>query len=202
MSEPEAVPESKEDPRVVRTKRDLSDALVELLEEKSFGEIAVKDICDRALISKNTFYNNFDSKEDLLAYCFGQVEQHLLDGLKPVLERFPYTPKKIFLHKVVESVVHWFYETTFPVAQMVKADKTHSLYYFLTEFCLSLYDRIKGLGDSLLSRKATSPIGREFYCGGLMTILYRESQNPDHLPEEKLSKEISRLLDTSLGLPF
>ena len=47
---------NKEDARIVRTKRDLANALEDLLKERSMSEISIKDITDRALISKNTFY--------------------------------------------------------------------------------------------------------------------------------------------------
>lgn len=42
----------KEDARIVRTKRDLANALEELLKEKSIDDISIKDITDKALISK------------------------------------------------------------------------------------------------------------------------------------------------------
>ena len=50
MSEEEKI--LKEDVRTIRTKRDLANALEELLQEKNFDEIAIKDITDAALISK------------------------------------------------------------------------------------------------------------------------------------------------------
>ena len=55
MEQTTSTPIAKEDARVVRTKRDLRNALEELLQEKNFDELSVKDITDKALISKNTF---------------------------------------------------------------------------------------------------------------------------------------------------
>ena len=49
----------KDDARILRSKRDLSEALVSLLEEKPYNSISVKDICEKAMISKLCFYNNF-----------------------------------------------------------------------------------------------------------------------------------------------
>ena len=73
----------KEDARIVRTKRDLANALEELLEEKSFDEISIKEITDKALISKNTFYNNFEDKNDLLTFLFARYEAYLIKDVKP-----------------------------------------------------------------------------------------------------------------------
>ena len=65
---------NKEDARIVRTKRDLANALEDLLKERSMSEISIKDITDRALISKNTFYNNFNDKNELLVFLLERCE--------------------------------------------------------------------------------------------------------------------------------
>jgi AcrR family transcriptional regulator len=39
-----------------------------LLEERSFEQISVTDICEEATINRTTFYKHFESKYDLLSY--------------------------------------------------------------------------------------------------------------------------------------
>ena len=56
----------KEDARTIRSKRDLANALEELMQEINYDDIGIKDIADRALVSKNTFYNNFNDKNEVL----------------------------------------------------------------------------------------------------------------------------------------
>ena len=57
-----------EDPRVKRTQKLLWEALHTLLEERSFEQIGVTDICEQATINRTTFYKHFESKYDLLSY--------------------------------------------------------------------------------------------------------------------------------------
>ncbi len=57
-----------EDPRVKRTQKLLWEALRTLLEERSFEQISVTDICEEAMINRTTFYKHFESKYDLLSY--------------------------------------------------------------------------------------------------------------------------------------
>ena len=78
---------TKEDARIVRTKRDLANALEELLQEKNFDELSVKDITDRALISKNTFYNNFQDKNELLNFLFERYREQLLKDIQPYIDK-------------------------------------------------------------------------------------------------------------------
>ncbi len=56
----------KADPRVVRTRQMLRDALVSQIEEKGFDAITVQDLVDRAGLNRATFYLHYHDKQDLL----------------------------------------------------------------------------------------------------------------------------------------
>lgn len=64
----------KQDLRVRRTKKLLSDALLEIMSEKPFEKISVMDICDRAMVHRATFYAHFEDKYDLLRYCMSAFD--------------------------------------------------------------------------------------------------------------------------------
>lgn len=63
------------DKRVLKTKTALRDALLDLIREKDFENIKTKEICERAMVSRNTFYNYFSDKYALLEYCFEDYEE-------------------------------------------------------------------------------------------------------------------------------
>ena len=54
-----------EDSRVRRTRDALGDALVELMHERTFADITVQHVLDRAGVSRSTFYTHFSDKDDL-----------------------------------------------------------------------------------------------------------------------------------------
>ena len=56
----------KTDARVRRTRDALGDALIALMQEKSFETITVQDVLDRAHVSRSTFYSHYSDKDDLL----------------------------------------------------------------------------------------------------------------------------------------
>lgn len=66
-----------QDRRITRSKRALRDALIELMEERSFDGFSVNDLCERADLNRGTFYNHFRDKDDLLA----QLEAEVMDDL-------------------------------------------------------------------------------------------------------------------------
>lgn len=55
----------KPDRRTQRTRRQLRQALVDLIKEKRFDDITVQNVVDRADIGRSTFYSHFRDKEDL-----------------------------------------------------------------------------------------------------------------------------------------
>jgi AcrR family transcriptional regulator len=56
---------AKVDRRVLRTRDTLGDALVELMQEKTFDDITVQDVLDRAGVGRSTFYAHYRDKDDL-----------------------------------------------------------------------------------------------------------------------------------------
>ncbi len=61
-----SIKQKKLDPRVVRTRQQLREALVSLVEEKGFDALTVQDIADRAELNRATFYLHYHDKQDLL----------------------------------------------------------------------------------------------------------------------------------------
>jgi len=55
----------KNDRRNRRTRQALGDALVELMMEKGYEAISVKDIIERANVGRSTFYSHYADKEEL-----------------------------------------------------------------------------------------------------------------------------------------
>ena len=53
------------DPRVKRTRKLIEQAFFELLAEKSFHQISVQDIAERATVNRATFYAHFEDKYEL-----------------------------------------------------------------------------------------------------------------------------------------
>lgn len=63
-----------------RTLYSLQQAMLSFLSEKSFEEISVGELCEKAMLPRATFYNYFDDKYDLLEYCFMAVREKLDSG--------------------------------------------------------------------------------------------------------------------------
>ena len=54
------------DPRILRSRRMLMDALVRLLTQKEFEDISIQEIADEATLNRATFYLHYPDKNALL----------------------------------------------------------------------------------------------------------------------------------------
>src|ERR1700735_1727730 len=59
-------PEIATDPRILRSRRMLMEALVRLLIKKEFADISVQEIADEATLNRATFYLHYPDKNALL----------------------------------------------------------------------------------------------------------------------------------------
>src|SRR5947208_16940538 len=66
------------DLRVRRTHKLLWEALMAELSERAFEEITVKDICERAMVHRTTFYKHYEDKYALLEQGMRQMYNALL----------------------------------------------------------------------------------------------------------------------------
>ncbi|URL02894.1 TetR/AcrR family transcriptional regulator [Avibacterium sp. 20-126] len=64
----------KTDLRVLRTHKLIRNALIELLEHKTFDKISVQDIVDTAMINRATFYKYYSGKSDLAGKMIAEVK--------------------------------------------------------------------------------------------------------------------------------
>ncbi|MCT4619588.1 MAG: TetR/AcrR family transcriptional regulator [Marinisporobacter sp.] len=68
----------KTDLRIIRTKKSIKKAFLDLLKEKNYNKITIQDIAEEAIINRNTFYLHYLDKDDLL----DQLTNECLNKLK------------------------------------------------------------------------------------------------------------------------
>jgi len=73
------------DLRILKTQERLQNALLELLETKELKAVTVKEICDKAGISRNAFYQHYGYKEDLYDQMVAKATERIRESLMPVI---------------------------------------------------------------------------------------------------------------------
>ena len=91
----------REDPRVKRTRKLLTQAFFELVNEKGFQSITVQDIADRAEVNRATFYAHFEDKFDML-------DSFIREGFLEWLIKNESTPDNLNTKSLSRFVIHVF----------------------------------------------------------------------------------------------
>lgn len=70
-------------PSALRSKAEITEALLQIMNEYNFSEITVKHILAEAHVARKTFYRNFASKEDVLK---SYIDSLILDYVDKLIE--------------------------------------------------------------------------------------------------------------------
>ncbi len=92
------------DLRIIRTKESIRKALVELIEEKGFEAITVKDITTRARINRGTFYVHYENKFDLIT----KLEDEFMENIAQIAKQNTKSesdPVEVDLPRILETSV-------------------------------------------------------------------------------------------------
>lgn len=92
-----------QDLRVRRTQKWLQDALLQLMREKPFQELQIREIADRAEVARPTFYLHYQSKEELLLSLVDHVFTEFFNNLVNNSARGNYNKQTL----CIQLFVYW-----------------------------------------------------------------------------------------------
>ena len=171
----------KEDLRVRRTYKLLSQALMSLLLEKSFEEIFVTDICERAMVHRTTFYKHFEDKYHLLDFCVKELlrifdeDDHQLKSAD--------TAKEDYMNLIRKSLMYLMENRQLFLTGIIKSGNVLPLLQH--SICQLIESKL--IENEQLGIKHTVPcsIIAHYYSGALLTssIWWLESETPISLDE-------------------
>lgn len=96
----------KQDRRIRKTQKLLKESLLELMENKDFKNISVKDITELADLNRGTFYLHYAD-----TYCLLQeMESEVLNDFQDMVNNCRYAFKKGSLLPVVIPIIHYIEE--------------------------------------------------------------------------------------------
>jgi AcrR family transcriptional regulator len=76
------MPPKNLDRRVQKTRKLLQDALIELVTEKSYDSVSIREILERANVGRSTFYAHFQDKDQLLHSILDRLDELFLQHEK------------------------------------------------------------------------------------------------------------------------
>ena len=159
------------DLRVQRTYKLLGDAFISLLRQKNFDQITVREICDRAMVRRTTFYQHFKDKQDFLVWFIRGKQKEFL--LHAQFSGDPVSGIEDYMTGILAEVLRFLKENrhfidaiSSGVSGSVSPLKVFSDAWVkdLTVI-LEKYDSLPGIG-----LPASPAIAAEYYVGGVLAV--------------------------------
>lgn len=161
------------DKRVIQTKAKLTNALLVQLKEHPLYSIKISDLCDTAGISRATFYNNFDSMDEIVFNLLVAFEEPIRKKVKEIRARKDLSFAevcKLFVYTSVEQFSK-HYDVFGQILQsntgIAVFDRRSAFYYRdRQKLLLNYHDHIKGIPFDLFCCHISSALtGRiSFFC--------------------------------------
>ena len=171
------------DPRIVRSRRMLMDALVKLLDKKEFDDISVQDIADEATLNRATFYLHYPDKNALL--------QAMTDArFRDLIARrgLSFTDCDGALRAIALGVCEYLSETTGCPSQLTKMPLEGSIIPVVEGIFRegSAYHPVKpGVDQALLGTTA---------AWAIFGAARRWLQTPNRIPAEEMAAKIEAMV--------
>lgn len=142
------------DLRIVKTRQNIENSLLELLDTKEFKDITIQDILDKALINRSTFYRHYKDKYDLIEQIAAKYIDHAREYLN---HRFH--SENVELLSVVRAIYDYLYQDRVVITKLWNIKEQHLHFYqdthnFLKEYCFAYL---------LKSRKDLQTVMADYY---------------------------------------
>lgn len=98
-----------EDLRVIKTKENIRNSFLCLLKEKSFEKITIKELCEKAKISRNTFYFHYEYKQNLYDTIIDECVDTISSGFRPIVNNLEEIDEEI-LFKYISNFLDEFHK--------------------------------------------------------------------------------------------
>lgn len=182
----------KEDLRIRKTKANLYRALLQLMEEKTFEEIKVIDICTTSLINRSTFYDHFNDKYELLSSYIDDLKEALIDHLNVEIEvnsvkEYYLELLKLLLEYVEKNI------NTYSSISIIKKNN-HSIAFDMM-FDASLEAVTKRLDEEYINKSdIPTEVIALFYVSAVTKVCTELIKDPKDYNPENILKYLEQLL--------
>ncbi|WP_295162562.1 TetR-like C-terminal domain-containing protein [uncultured Brachyspira sp.] len=183
---------NKNNARVKKTKKLLEDSLGLLLEEKSFEDIRVIDICEKANMHRSTFYTYYNDKYELLKSKLDEYKAKFLEDLN----RYKIENKLKNSHvDIMNKILQYFYLNRKYLKIIFENNKDGSVTDILREYLrFYIIEGIKDFKTIRPDREYVIRVMSSFYSGAFVSVITDWIKNDCFISVEDLAQYLSDII--------
>lgn len=184
--------EAKVDLRIVKTKKCIYAAFLELLESKPFEEIKVSEICTKAMVNRSTFYTHFEDKYALLD-CLIKDMKHTLKSLLAENDKIG-NSKEYYMEMIKILMDHVEEKKRFYMTIMANNKNSIAMDMIYAAIEEDLTDRI----DKEKRSDIPSEFVTYFYIGAIFNVGLQWIRNKCNYSKEEVISYLERLISKDI----
>ena len=187
LSDTNPITEAKHDRRILKTKKAIYEALVELMQKKKLNSITVTELAAAANINRKTFYTYYSTVNDVLDEVINELISSLKDLMYAMSEDYNMlSPQTLFA----------FLNTIMSDVDIVRA-------LFTSDNGNMLFNKLqKALQETLLKELIDNdikmnippeqyPLISSFVAGGLIYVYYEWITNPNRTSLDEMARTLT-----------
>lgn len=190
LSDTNPITEAKHDRRILKTKKAIYEALVELMQKKKLNSITVTELAAAANINRKTFYTYYSTVNDVLDEVINELISSLKDLMYAMSEDYNMlSPQTLFA----------FLNTIMSDVDIVRA-------LFSSDNGNMLFNKLqKALQETLLKELIDNdikmnippeqyPLISSFVAGGMIYVYYEWITNPNGTSLDEMARTLTTLI--------
>lgn len=168
-------------PIALHSREWLVDALLSLMENKPYSKITVRDICNKADLSRQTFYNFFEGKDDVICFCIHQCYSEMMESLTK--------SRPIKLFDITKRLTESLYANQKLMRLIVLHELDHLLELELVAVIQVFAEQISSVSSEKLDKYAIA-----FLSGAIAHMILYWFRDEKPVSQEQLSELLCRIL--------
>ncbi len=184
--------EKKQDLRITKTYMALTNTFFQMMEEMQFDKITVKELCDRAMIRKSTFYKHFADKYELFTFIIRETQAEFDE--KSAGEVQSDEPIDFYKH-LFSNVVDFADENTRLIQSAIDSNSLSIILSMMSEQIIpDVTGKLKEDKKSGHEMIASPEVIASLFTGGLIEVIKRWILEEKPISKASLKRQISDLI--------
>ena len=171
-----------------KSKQLISIAIYQLMYSVPYEKITVKMICERAGVSRMSFYRYYSTKEDVFVNFADERFEEFYDN---------YMTPDITIDSFTRNVVAYFRKY---YRQIKILEKANNMGILITQFERYAAYIIRNAKSLSVFQYDNNPLAIPYYAGGFYNVLVYWSKNNFKISEEEVTRMLEEILSSRLPL--
>lgn len=171
-----------------KSKQLISMAIYQLMYTTPYNKITVKMICEKAGVSRMSFYRYYSTKEDVFINFADERFEDFYDT---------FMTKDITIDSFIRNVVSYFKKYSRQIKILEKADNTQILIIQFERYAAYIMRNARSLS---VFQYHDNPLAVPYFAGAFYNVLVYWSKNNFKQSEEDMTRMLEELLTTKIPL--